>query len=278
MYKNLLNLFLKKPSKLIFIHCRNEKNTGDINCTPYIYFKDFFDKYNISFGDLSHIEDMEITKKDIVIFGGGGLFNNNEPWNKNINHLLRLTPHVIGWGVGFNRHYDETQPLENILFNKFHTITCRDYQHPAGLEFLPCVSCMMGQLDNQYPIKRRIGIVQHQHYPINLDFEKTDNKSSLENILEMIGTSEIIITNGYHAMYWATLMGKKVILYKPFSSRFDYFKYPAVVYSGDLETDIKKTKSYPHAKEECRKLTLDFFQKVKDILSAEGKSALQNKN
>ena len=85
----------------------------------------------------------------------------------------------------------------------------------------------------------------------------------------MIGSSEIIVTNGYHATYWATLMGKKVILYNPFSSRHDYFKWSPIRYSGNLQADIEKAQDYPHAKEECRQLTLEFFEKVKQILTKE---------
>lgn len=70
-------------------------------------------------------------------------------------------------------------------------------------------------------------------------------------------------------MYWATLMGKKVILYKPFSSRYDYFKFPPTLYSGNLDEDIKNAKSYSNALEECKKLNFDFFQKVIRIFEEE---------
>lgn len=256
-------------SRLFFVHCRKEVNTGDINCTPYLYFKNFFDQYPVFFCDLQDVDKTGIKKNDFVILGGGGLLDHSPHWNSSINKLLKKTPNVIGWGLGFNTHYHEKQKKEKILFNKFRLIACRDWQHPAGLSFLPCVSCMMPQLDKSYTVKRKIGIIEHYDFPINLAFEKTNNKSSLEEILEMIGSSEIIVTNGYHATYWATLMGKKVILYNPFSSRHDYFKWSPIRYSGNLQADIEKAQDYPHAKEECRQLTLEFFEKVKQILTKE---------
>ena len=264
-----LKHFFRPFSRLFFVHFRNTVNTGDMNCTPYLYFKDFFDQYPVLFCDLQDVDKTDIKKNDFVILGGGGLLDHNQYWNSKINKLLRKTPNVIGWGLGFNTHYRDTQKKEKILFNKFRLITCRDWQHPAGLPFLPCVSCMIPLLDRQYTIKRKIGIVEHYDFPIGLDFERTNNKAPLENILDMIGSSEIIITNGYHAMYWATLMGKKVILYNPFSCRYDYFKWPPIRYSGNLEADIKNSQAYPQSKEEFRQLTLDFFEKVKKILMQE---------
>lgn len=266
---NLFQIFRKHPKekkRLFFIHCRNSINTGDMNCTPYLYFKDIFNRASIGFFDIINVDYNELKKDDVVIFGGGGLLNNNLTWNKKINELLKKNKNVIGWGLGFNTHYDQKEPEESINFKKFKLITNRDLNHPSNLPFLPCVSCMMPQLDKKYSIKRKIGIIEHKDFPIELNFERKSNKEKLEDIIEFIGSSEIIITNGYHAMYWSTLMGKKVILYKPFSCRYDYFKYPPVRYSGNLEEDIKNAKAYPNAKKECRELTLKFFNKVKKIL------------
>lgn len=69
-------------------------------------------------------------------------------------------------------------------------------------------------------------------------------------------------------VYWATLMGKKVVLYKPFSNRFDHIKFTPVTYSGVMEADIKKAKTYPTALQECRNLNLKFFEKVKQIIES----------
>ena len=61
-------------------------------------------------------------------------------------------------------------------------------------------------------------------------------------------------------------MGKKVILYKPFSNKFDNFKYKPCIYSGNLHEDMKHAKAYPHAKEECRKINIEFFNLVKHVI------------
>ena len=65
-------------------------------------------------------------------------------------------------------------------------------------------------------------------------------------------------------------MGKKVILYRPFSSRFDGFKYPPVIYSGDLKHDIAMAKTYPDFLNEACTLNNDFFKKVQNIIQKGG--------
>ena len=55
-----------------------------------------------------------IEKDDIVIVGGGGLMNFNETWNHQINVILEKSDNVIGWGLGFNTHYDYERMRLNV--------------------------------------------------------------------------------------------------------------------------------------------------------------------
>ena len=43
------------------------------------------------------------------------------------------------------------------------------------------------------------------------DYRISSNTTNLEQMVEFIGTSETIVTNSYHAMYWAILLKRKVI-------------------------------------------------------------------
>lgn len=262
----LKNNLLQRDRSIIFVHSLNLNNTGDANCAPYKYFQDYWSKLNISVCDISNPILKHIKKDDVVIIGGGGLMNFSDDWNHKINQILEKSDNVICWALGFNEHYDAPKIKEKIQFNKFKLVGNRDWKHKLGLPYLPCVSCMIEKLGFDNKIKRKIGIVEHQDYPIPFDYYRVNNKMSLDKMIDFIGTSEIIITNGYHAMYWATLMGKKVVLYKPFSSRYDHFKFKPVLYSGDLDQDIKKTKIYKDALQECRDLTKDFFEQVQNII------------
>ena len=61
-------------------------------------------------------------------------------------------------------------------------------------------------------------------------------------------------------------MNKKVILYNPFSNKFDNFKYKPVIYSGNLKSDINKAVVYSQSLEECQSENRVFFEKVKKII------------
>ena len=52
---------------------------------------------------------------------------------------------------------------------------------------------------------------------------------------------------------------------------FDSFCYPPTLFSGSLEKDIQRTKTYPHALEECRKLNRAYFEDVKRVIDKKQK-------
>ena len=262
-----------------FVHRIDSSNAGDISCCPLSYFAEFssvqwqrHDIYNINYN--------AITKDDIVILGGGGLIDCLEEWNESINKLFEICQNVILWGAGYNAHFDAQKTTSQIQWQKFKFIGIRDYNHPSGFSYLPCVSCLHPDLQKQFPRKRKIGIIEHKSYPVSVEqaADKITNKTSISEIIEFIGSSDIIITNTYHACYWATLMNKKVILTEAFSSKFDYLKYKPTIYSGNIEKDITIAQQYPQALEESRKLNQQFFQacsslwaKQKTIISSKVK-------
>ncbi|KAJ1561191.1 hypothetical protein HK096_005666 [Nowakowskiella sp. JEL0078] len=86
------------------------------------------------------------------------------------------------------------------------------------------------------------------------------------NLLEFLAGCEVIVTSSYHAMYWGTLLGKRMIIANAFSTKFDHFPWPARKYSGNLDDDIAKSQSYPNALNQVRKINLQFWEEVKVIL------------
>lgn len=126
---------------------------------------------------------------------------------------------------------------------------------------------MIKTLNKAFKCKRRIGVVCHKDHLFDTQgYESITNRVSLGKILKFIGESEVIVTNSYHAYYWATLMNKKVILRDAFSDKFNYLKYKPVFYSGNLEKDISEAKIYDMALNECREQNLSFYNKVVSML------------
>ena len=247
-----------------FVYSKNTENAGDLSCGYYTYFAELFKKYQIVIWDIGKIDISKIAKNDVVIVGGGGLLNNSDLWNYNINRLAKKSRYCFLFGVGFNAHTDSkiTIPLK---LKNFREWAIRDYQHPSQGRYVPCASCLMSGLDKKYEIRRKYGVVQHFQHNLSrkFDFPLIMNNAPLMDILEFIGSSEVIITNTYHAVYWATLMQKKVILDAPFSEKFNYFKYKPVLFSGNLEKDVANAVVYTNILPEARKLVEDF---IADIL------------
>lgn len=254
---------ITKPT-IHFVHCIEFRNQGDMNCCPYFYFKDYFNRYPCFIHNIWDINHNVIHCQDIVIIGGGGMLDCLDKFQDVINKLTYTCQNCISWGLGHNQHEDRTVywPID---YSRFKLLSVRDYNH-HNQPYCPDVSCLMKGLENTYPIKREIGLISHQDFPIDLPFENITHKEPIDTILTFIGNSDIIITNTYHCAYWAMCMNKKVILYQPFSTKFHHFKHQPVIYSGDLENDIAAAYQYPHFLSECRQLNYSFFEHVKNII------------
>ncbi len=252
--------------ELIFVHKYDTRNTADKIICPLDIFKTYFTQkpYILHKFDVDELPFISF-KKAVFVLGGGGLVNQNEAWNHAVNKLAKKNK-VIGWGIGFNRHYD-TSISEPINLKEFALLGLRDF-NKTPYRYVPCPSCLYPALEKKLPVKRKIGAILHYGNLIDsLGYDTIYNDRSFEEIITFIAESEVILTNTYHMVYWSTLMGKKVILLKSFSERFKYFQYPPVFYSGDLESDIKQAKIYTEALANCRKLNLEFFQDFQNFLT-----------
>lgn len=188
------------------------------------------------------------------------MLNHCDEWNSNIEKCGKITKNIIIWGAGFNLHKGENCN-GSLDLEHFRMVGIRDYGY--AYEWVPCPSCLLPQLSYKYDLLRKYGIVEHRSFPIQeFEFEKIDNSVDICTILNFIGSSEIIITNSYHATYWAMLMKKKVIVYRMWSSKFEGMKWKPVVYSGRLEDDIQRCIIYDNALDESRDINIQYAKKV----------------
>src|SRR6478735_12850937 len=96
--------------KIHFIRNVDQNNAGDYFCSPLGYYWDFFKNYAVVQHDMGAVRFHEIHRSDVVIFGGGGVINYCEAWNKLINRMFETAGTVIGWGIGFNSHLQGYNP------------------------------------------------------------------------------------------------------------------------------------------------------------------------
>lgn len=202
----------------IVLHRADQTNAGDMSTNPLQYtglpyvVLDIDLDPNTLYNKLKHAP--------AIIIGGGGLLDYCEKWNLNITNTLNYaTQHSIpiyGWALGYNRHNGDTQARQPIPTKLFTRFTDRN---PLSPSFLPCPSCLSHELNASTHINKGPGIIEHISTPINLPYPKINNKQSKEQIIRFIDTHSHIITNTYHAAYWAVLKEKPLIIYHPFSQR-----------------------------------------------------------
>lgn len=228
---------INKLPKLHIIHRIDKTNTGDIvsNCSEYYSFE----QYKIIKHDIYKPDFDKIMKNEPIILSGGGLLNCLDIWNRNINKLLEISDNVFGWGIGFNKHYDSKNINNKINLSKFKLLGLRDYKpsYESNARFVPCASCNLTQITNDYKIKRNVGVIEHHHNKITLKekYDKINNGKKIDDLIKFIGESNIIITNTYHALYFSALLNKKCILYNSFSEKFNYIKFHYIKYDDNME-------------------------------------------
>lgn len=267
-YKVLNEKSISFRKTIHFIHRYITDNAGDKACGYYNYFLTQFVGYRCVVHDINHVHFSMITKGDVVIIGGGGLLNSLTEWNYTINKVANLAGKSIIWSAGFNMK-PKTKIGIKIDWDKINIISIRDFNHNSGFRYVPCATCMLPELNYSYAIKRKIGVILHHQLKDKLPdemkpYEAISNAFPLQEIMQFIGSSEIILTSSYHAAYWSILMRKKCIVFSMHSEKFDYLKYLPVFYSGNLLLDINQARIYPNALTESRLLTLEY---VKDIMN-----------
>lgn len=204
---------------LHFVHRMDAMNAGDMASCPMRYFKWPMPAKE---HDIGGIDWRWFRKDDIVIIGGGGLFDCVETWNQNINRLLESCDKVFAWGVGFNRHVDSKMSTK-IDFGRFTVLTIRDKNHPSGFEWLPCVSCMA--IDKNFVGKVGVGecVVSQRDHRVRYEGDSMVSSVSWKTLVCFMSRYSTVVTNSYHAAYWARLIGRRVELKDTgYSNKFDY--------------------------------------------------------
>ena len=277
---------MKRAGKIHFVHNLEKRyvpaNLGDWICSPYYYFTDYFSQYTCVLHSDWAVLWHEIERTDIVIFGGGGLLDNSDELNRVLNRLIENCDNVIIWGAGTHKYtenniFGKKTASEEIKYDQAALVGVRDYQHPSGLPYLPCVSCMNPAfvvMQDEVKVTRNVGTIKSA---LEANFAVQGLPSFVTNA-EPIGTvanyilgSSVILVSSYHGAFWSMLLGKKAIL--PATrlgvDKYKYFRHPVGFYDGNKFDEIAildlaaKLPEIPNFLEESRNLTKEFFQKCK---------------
>lgn len=239
--------------KIVACHFAGSLNVGDAVCSPVDYF-DFG-------GAVERVRPKEpIPPCDAVIFGGGAIGNN-------IGKIAARAPArvKIAWGLGETRHGREAAFPAPSGFDIYGS---RDDGQP-GAEWVPCVSCMSPLFDERYAIRHEAVLYFNARRlkPAVDGLPENHNEVGFADAVVHLASGSVVVTNSYHGAYWATLLGRRVVVVDAYSSKFRQFRHrPAYADAAGWQT--AHADRYPEALAEARAVNAGFFRRVMDRLAA----------
>jgi len=248
----------------------NPDNLAEQVCRPSAYFKELSEVKVLP----NDIDDFDVFLKNAVIFGGSGLFYPDTA--EVLEEALKRKKHpMVLWGIGANEH------LEHLVrwpewTNEFDLIGLRDYGNPWG--YVPCPSCMSPYFDEARAKTPEHEVVVYDHPlgPIKglKDHPRRSNNHKAEKyreILLFLASGKTIVTSSYHGTYWGMLLGRKVLCWRPWSSKF-YGLEPLHFRVNDQNWAwVHRTFQAPAGVvdylERCRWANIEFARKVFEVLN-----------
>lgn len=255
--------------KTLSVSIHDENNLGDRVCNPCDYFDELKDVRRWNAWDT----DWMYSPTNIIV-GGGGLVH--EMLERYLRAITRRPDRkLIAWGLGHNRHDPPTIDYRDTL-DGFDLVGVRDYKaaQERGWDYVPCASCMSVGFDEFDAPRFDCAMFSHHERPFHIKGRMfstpwlSNDCHNMMQVLRHIASAETVITNTYHGAYWALLLGRKVLLYKPFSSRFTDFKYPLPVCDENNWQEVEPFGAPAGYLEECRELNRKFYEKVKATLNS----------
>ena len=246
---------------LTLLHLRDTPNIGDRWCSP-------FDWFDWPMG--TTVRDLRKPGEDydVGIYGGGKIFGELGP----SPGISRKPGNIhIAWGVStlqkwpISLKYSRSRGLCDLVGS-------RDRGDKRYL-YAPCSSCMAPHFDNPpAPIHETVfyyhawktdrqGIALRDEIPV-----WANNSGSLDEALSFIASGHTVVSNSYHGVYWALLMGRRVVCL-PFSNKFSQYHLPPYYSTAEAWfTDRYKGLAWPEMLSECRASTKSFKARVEELI------------
>lgn len=222
-----------------------------------------------------------------IVLGGGGMLH-PWPWRNVVEPLLRNNNTVIAWGIGHHHdgvHTDggrrmadwrgsELRMARDYDFSRFALVGLRD--RVPGHTHVPCVTCMHPALDIDSPPRHEVVIYEHGALdPIRIDAGprlKNTGAHSMETVLDHLRSGHMVITNSFHGAYWAQLLGRRVLVYEPWCSKF-WLMQPRPVFctEDNWQTQAREAEPTPGLLAQCRAANRSFAHSVEDTLRRAGR-------
>lgn len=220
---------------------------------------------------------------DAVVFGGGMLFKEIER-SRMLERILGLK---IGWGVGHAQSVAGRLDYSSRGFVQlFDLLSVRDYG--IGLRYVPCPSCMLPDFWTPPEPTRPVVVYTnpqalslptygHPHMDNTLRQPAASfERFKLKGVIRFLSSAETVVSNSYHGIYWAMLLGRKVLavpwrrtvggFLRP-NSKFYAFRYDVPrARPEDWPKHLHAARKFGCFLEECRELNANFAESVKALI------------
>ena len=259
-----------RNKRIFSIQGHDKNNSGDYASNPFNYFEVPFEVERINLKEFFSmpLKELDIFKNETLIFGGGGMLI----FGKWLTYLAKIKGKgkYITWGIGHNRHHQSQIEHYPRYLETFDLNGIRDYC--TKYRWVPCASCMSPLFEQPDTPQYDIVVYEHKDFPLNLSqFPRLDNAGkSFEEKVEFLATGATIITNSYHGAYWGMLMGRKVLVLEPFSSKFMGL-HPDITLAerNEWPQALQQLKTFPDYLAYCREANRNFHRLVVEILTQE---------
>lgn len=246
---------------IVFGHHIDTRNVGDRCSGPYRYFS--FGRRQTSVVQFGG----RMPFADTVIFGGGAIGNGLGQMALATRARVR-----IAWGVGMTRHgvrHSGPAPTNLDLYGS------REWGQQNAI-YVPCVSCMSPLFDRPWEIRHDAVLyvnadqaIQDRYPVLRADLPLGDNHTDFGAAVKFLGSGETVFTNSYHGAFWAQLLGRKVVLVNPYSSKFHGFKFaPEICMDEDWAGAQRRARVFPEALSDARAANMVFHAMVMDKLDS----------
>lgn len=263
-------------------------NLGDFASDPSLYFPWLANARRVQLDRLGAwiIPSPRLGGANIIVGGGGLLAPNLPPFNFGWRRVVKNADpdRLVLWGAGLNSHLNSPVKPSSGKFNmysslsQFRLVGLRDDLH--DYRWVPCPSVMLPEFSNDYPVEREAVVYDNWQFQWNKAalelpymrnnrrFASSDVKRrAVSEVIAFLSSAETVLTSSYHGALWATLLGKKVVVTRPFSNKFMFFKHPPVILREDEEwrEAAKRAQTYPDILGEYQQVTKDFADEVREI-------------
>lgn len=239
-------------------------NVGDQVCGPANYFPQLNCKKR-SLRDLSP----EMSK---IIVGGGLVFNQLSALS-DLSGAQFGVMSKVSWGVGIPPRGKRDEEVARIA-SRFDLFGTRNFDWADELEFVPCVSCMSDHFNGLREPSEEVVVFAHQRKTPDLKEEEgvpfmLNTARPFGEVLRFLARGETVVTSSYHGVYWAQLLGRKVICV-PYGNKFQSFQFPPHYATGSSwRSELQSARQTAPLLEPYRELNLAFYRKVLELWEIE---------